>query len=60
MQKWAYAGLTMNQEGQVVSGQFGGATFAQAASTLGQQGWELVLSFPVPNGNIEFIFKRPI
>jgi hypothetical protein len=60
MQKWAYAGLTLNPAGVVVGGQFAGATFGQAASNLGNEGWELVLNFTLPNGAIEFIFKRPI
>jgi hypothetical protein len=60
MQKWAYYGLTMNQLGQIASGEFQGAPFGQAASSLGASGWELVLYFPTQNGFFEVIFKRPI
>jgi hypothetical protein len=59
MQKWAYMGITINQDGQVANGQLAGAPFGQAASNLGNDGWELVLCFPLPNGFFEFVFKRP-
>jgi hypothetical protein len=53
-------GLTITPAGVVTGGQFNGASFGQAATSLGQEGWELVLSFPVADNKIEMIFKRPI
>jgi hypothetical protein len=58
MQKWSYLGLNIGANGTVTNGQYQGATFGQAASSLGAEGWELVLSFPGGNGTQEFIFKR--
>jgi hypothetical protein len=59
MQKWSYVGLNIGANGIVTGGQYQGAGFGQAANTLGTEGWELVLGFPLGNGTQEFIFKRP-
>jgi hypothetical protein len=58
MQKWIYAGVNIGTNGSVTAGPYEGATFWQAVSALGAEGWELVLCFPVANGTQEFIFKR--
>jgi len=59
MQKWAYSFLTINQNGMVESGPMGGAYLEQAASSLGNEGWELILCFPLPNALFKVLFKRP-
>jgi hypothetical protein len=59
MQKWTYAGFNVGTNGLITSGHFVGAAFGPAANSMGAEGWELVLSFSLPNGSEEFIFKHP-
>jgi hypothetical protein len=49
----------MNSAGQVALGPMSGRYLEQAASDLGNEGWELVLCYPLPNGIFKFLFKRP-
>jgi hypothetical protein len=60
MQKWAYLAITINQNEMVIVGPMAGAHLEQAASDLGNQGWELILCFPLPNALFKILFKRPI
>jgi hypothetical protein len=60
MQKWAYMSITINQSGMVEQGPRVGASLEDAASDLGNQGWELILCFPLPNSRFKILFKRPI
>jgi hypothetical protein len=59
VQKWAYFGFPVNSTGQVAGGPYAGQVLSQALAIVGNEGWELVLSFPGPGGNAEFVFKRP-
>jgi|HubBroStandDraft_6_1064221.scaffolds.fasta_scaffold448134_2 hypothetical protein len=60
MQRWAYMAIAINQNGMVEQGPRVGASLEDAASDLGNQGWELILCFPLPNARFKILFKRPI
>jgi hypothetical protein len=52
--------IAINQNGMVEQGPRVGASLEDAASDLGNQGWELILCFPLPNARFKILFKRPI
>jgi len=59
MHRWTYTCLEINSFGMVASGPMSGRYLEQAAVDLGNDCWELVLSFAVSSGNVKVFFKRP-